>query len=1216
MELIPPILPSLSQQLEQYLLHPELLPIHDTGPAQQHWPRKMCPSNLLHTNSMPMDAVLKVVRDPCTGEVTEFVEQRIASAGSTGKNSSSMRRAPGPPEESFRGSASNFPFWPGGFELPEVNVEDDIDELDFAPEKLLTCPPGFEHGIDFYKLKLQELSSCGSGVDVDLQVLETKSEPSTVLNLADVLNETDDILAMFKDPEIENKNSSKSVKLSSELEEFHIEDTAPVVTISDGSKHVQPRVTQWAEMLDAEAPLSDFHQQVPQMAYQWPFELDTFQKQAVLKLEQSESVFVAAHTSAGKTVVAEYAIALSQKHMTRTIYTSPIKALSNQKFRDFKDTFNDVGLVTGDIQINPAATCLIMTTEILRSMLYNGSDIIRDLEWVIFDEVHYINDPERGVVWEEVLILLPDHVNIIMLSATVPNTLEFADWVGRTKKKKIWVISTPKRPVPLEHYLYTGSSGKTRDERFLLQDAGGTFLQSGHSKALTAKKERESKGKQGFGAKGVRDRVGLQQEKGIWLTLIDHLQRQDKLPVVAFTLSRNRCDQTANSLTSLDLTTNMEKSDIHHFINKCVARLKGPDRRLPQVLTLSELLKRGIGIHHSGILPILKEVVECCFAKGWVKLLFATETFAMGVNMPARTVVFDNIKKHDGKQFRTLLPAEYIQMAGRAGRRGLDSTGTVVILCKNEVFEISELHGMMQGKPTRLESKFRLTYSMILNLLRVEQLRVEDMMKRSFAELDTQKKQASHKERAAELKKELEVLPDISSGIYEEVTIFYKLCSEYLEQRENIWSLLLSHPVPGKALSAGRVVVVNYKGLVNVLGMILSVDLKSKLRSFQMLLLSSQNTQELGGGSLGDKTEYGVKDTRHDMFLGLAQQEIKQTDLVCTEHAVVTIADHNIIDITNKVIKVEAEKIINDVKKREIPRFRYDPPAQSVANAVQQLLKTTDVMSTTAPDILHPVRDFKIQDIDLLTKLQKMYQVRQKIDDQECRLAPDFKDQFTKVYGVMSVKEELDRCEYLCSEASLSMLPEYHCRIEVLKDLKYVDGNNVVQLKGRVACEMGSNELIITELVFENKLTDRPPEEIAALLSCMVFQQRNCSEPELTKSLKDGVEDIKTTAAKVGQVQVDCGLLQPVGDYVDSFNFGLVEVVYEWARGMPFSDITQLTDVQEGVIVRTIQRLDETLRDVKDAARVIGDPVLYQKMDAASTIIKRDIVFAASLYTQ
>merc|ERR1711936_1014566 len=223
---------------------------------------------------------------------------------------------------------------------------------------------------------------------------------------------------------------------------------------------------------------------------------------------------------------------------------------------------------------------------------------------------------------------------------------------------------------------------------------------------------------------------------------------------------------------------------------------------------------------------------------------------------------------------------------------------------------------------------------------------------------------------------------------------------------------------------------------------------------------------------------------------------------------------------------------------------------------------------------------------------------------------------FGTVYDVMRVREEIERMEYLCSEASLALLPDYNCRISVLRDLQYIDSNKVVQLKGRVGCEMGSNELILTELVFENKLTDRPPEEIAALLSCMVFQQKNCSEPELSASLKQGVEDIKLTAAKIGEVQVACGLMEPVGDFVESFNFGLVEVVHEWARGLPFSDITQLTDVQEGIIVRTIQRLDETLRDVKDAARVIGDPVLYQKMDAASAIIKRDIVFAASLYTQ
>lgn len=211
---------------------------------------------------------------------------------------------------------------------------------------------------------------------------------------------------------------------------------------------------------------------------------------------------MSAHTSAGKTVVAEYAIALSQRHMTRTIYTSPIKALSNQKYRDFKKTFQDVGLITGDFQINSTGTCLIVTTEILRAMLLAQNEIVLDLEFVIFDEVHYINDSvvsmcqiiiiklffryinialtfQRGHVWEEVLILLPQHVTIVMLSATIPNTLQFADWVGRTKRKKIYVVYTAQRPVPLEHYLYTGTGGNSRDQRFLILSAKNEFLKKG-----------------------------------------------------------------------------------------------------------------------------------------------------------------------------------------------------------------------------------------------------------------------------------------------------------------------------------------------------------------------------------------------------------------------------------------------------------------------------------------------------------------------------------------------------------------------------------------------------------------------------------------------------------------------------------------------------------------------------------------------------------------
>jgi len=283
--------------------------------------------------------------------------------------------------------------------------------------------------------------------------------------------------------------------------------------------------------------------------------------------------------------------------------------------------------------------------------------------------------------------------------------------------------------------------------------------------------------------------------------------------------------------------------------------------------------------------------------------------------------------------------------------------------------------------------------------------------------------------------------------------------------------------------------------------------------------------------------------------------------------------------------------------------------------ALEAIIKLSDPASKKL-EVLSPRRDFRIQELEIILKLQKMEDLCSELGASFQADSHEFKQIFDKVYSVKSKQEELDKCNYLCSEASLNLLPEYHNRIDVLRGLQYIDAHKTVQLKGRVACEMGSNELIVTELVFNNQLTDRPPEEIAALLSCLVFQQRNCSEPELTPALIQGIKDIKDIAARIGQVQVDCGLLQPVGEFVESFNFGLVEVVYEWARGMPFADITKLTDVQEGIIVRTIQRLDESLRDVKDAARVIGDPVLYQKMDQASTIIKRDIVFAASLYTQ
>lgn len=301
---------------------------------------------------------------------------------------------------------------------------------------------------------------------------------------------------------------------------------------------------------------SDFHTLLPNPALTFPFELDDFQKQALLRLERSECVFLAAHTSAGKTVCAEYAIALAKKHCTRAIYTSPIKALSNQKYRDFRNKFGeDVGLITGDMQIGADSSCLIMTTEILRSMLYRGADLIRDIEWVIFDEVHYLNDSERGVVWEEVIIMLPEYVNLIFLSATTPNTIEFSEWIGRTKRKPVHVISTSYRPVPLSHHLWA------KNKMHKIMEGKSGFLPKGYAdatKALlpasaraAAEKKGEQSGKKGAGTAGkpspapsrpaTGSKMASWQQQGTkqdWIALTRHLEKEELMPTVTFSFSK------------------------------------------------------------------------------------------------------------------------------------------------------------------------------------------------------------------------------------------------------------------------------------------------------------------------------------------------------------------------------------------------------------------------------------------------------------------------------------------------------------------------------------------------------------------------------------------------------------------------------------------------------------------------------------------------------
>ena len=732
--------------------------------------------------------VVRFIREGLEGRVTGYREVTVPASSATAKDSTSLLRKPANRADFVRGAAGFFPFAPGGLDgvTAVAALEDQVIQGDQQLKAsrgskldrvidiglnggLLEIPPGFARGLDF--TKSNNLVDAETAKQVEDSLAAEPSEEDTI--------DTD------KDNEVNIKQSESD---SGGDEDQDIDSLLPIEfpaleprgKLAPGSAKKGAR--EWAHMIDVKRDIANFQELVPEMARTWPFELDTFQKEAVYHLENGDSVFVAAHTSAGKTVVAEYAIALAAKHMTKAIYTSPIKALSNQKFRDFRLEFHDVGILTGDVQINAEASCLIMTTEILRSMLYRGADLIRDVEYVIFDEVHYVNDLERGVVWEEVIIMLPEHVTLILLSATVPNTYEFASWVGRTKKKDIYVISTPKRPVPLEHYLWADKAMHKivdADKRFLEKGwKDANIAMSGRDNARRATEPSgtaDSRGRGGRGqhARGGPPRGGQQQrggpqqrgrgqpqrgvgniartgrgggrtsaaqDKNIWVHLVQHLKKHDLLPACIFVFSKKRCEQNADALSNLDFCTATEKSAIHMIIERSIARLKPEDRILPQIRRLRELLSRGIAVHHGGLLPIVKEVVEILFAKTLVKVLFATETFAMGLNLPTRTVVFSGFRKHDGHAFRDLVPGEYTQMAGRAGRRGIDSVGNVIIVNSNsdEAPPAARLKQMILGDPTKLRSQFRLTYNMILNLLRVEALKVEEMIKRSFSENATQ----------------------------------------------------------------------------------------------------------------------------------------------------------------------------------------------------------------------------------------------------------------------------------------------------------------------------------------------------------------------------------------------------------------------------------------------------------------------------------------------
>jgi superfamily II RNA helicase len=453
------------------------------------------------------------------------------------------------------------------------------------------------------------------------------------------------------------------------------------------------------------------------LAYNFSYKLDPFQQEGIYRIYKNENILITAHTGSGKTVLAIYAIAHCLKNNKKVLYTSPTKSLSNQKYAEFIEKFGNngsVGIMTGDIKMNPDAQCVIMTTEILRNILYkytardnvkdnivNNSLIdISDVGAVIFDEVHYINDPDRGKVWEESIILLPKEITLVMLSATIDKPEVFASWIGDIKEKNISLIPTSHRVVPLKHYFWKSyvfdNNGKDdlRWELLEILDDKGKF------KNYDLMKKNYK----------IHDINKLMDK------LVIFLVDQNYIPALFFKFSRKKCESICKTVRK-NLLTFEEISMVENTFNYYMKDYKKTYEILPQYQDVYSQLKKGVVYHHSGLIPILKEIIEILYSKGLIKILFATETFAIGVNMPTKTVLFSDLEKYDNNGLRSLRTDEYLQMSGRAGRRGLDKFGSVIILPTMELPDQTSFKNILTGKSPMLVSKFKLSYQFVLKTL-------------------------------------------------------------------------------------------------------------------------------------------------------------------------------------------------------------------------------------------------------------------------------------------------------------------------------------------------------------------------------------------------------------------------------------------------------------------------------------------------------------------
>ncbi len=888
----------------------------------------------------------------------------------------------------------------------------------------------------------------------------------------------------------------------------------------------------------------------------YDFALDDFQLRACRALEDGASVLVAAPTGSGKTLVGEFAVHVALETGRKCFYTTPIKALSNQKFNDLVDRYgaDQVGLLTGDNSINGDAPIVVMTTEVLRNMLYAGSSTLVGLAFVVMDEVHYLADRSRGAVWEEVIIHLPDSVAIVALSATVSNAEEFGDWLATVRGETTTIVEE-KRPVPLFQHVMVGR--KLFD---LFADDGGTDAKVNPELMRIARDE--------WASTRIRDRrtprgAGRGRPIGngrrVWIPsrpeMVERLDRAGLLPAIVFIFSRVGCDAAVEQCLAANvrLTTPEERDAIYDYVERSCAHL--PDEDL-QVLGYHEFLDgltRGVAAHHAGMLPTFKECVEQLFLAGLCKVVFATETLALGINMPARSVVIEKLSKWNGQTHADITPGEYTQLTGRAGRRGIDVEGHGVVLWQPG-FEPKSVAGLASTRTYPLVSSFRPSYNMAVNLVRqFGRERARGLLEQSFAQFQA--------DRAV-------------VGLARQLTKADEALTGYAE-----------------AASCDRGDFMEYSRLRRELSDVESQA--AKARRFDVRREAEEALESLRPGD--------VIDIPSGKYSGLAVvlDPGVRSDRDGPRPYVLTIGRHarrlSMVDFPVPVQPLLRIKVPRTFNGRD-PQHRRD-----LANTLR--FKTKDM-----PLPRHHRHKGAVQDSSEADR------IRATLRQHPCHACPDREEHARWAERWHRLERDAVTLRRRIEQRTNTIARAFDRICAVLDSLGYLDGDEVTAKGERLMRIYAELDLVVAEAIEHGALSGLDPAELAAVLSTLIYESRRAEDAPAAKTPAGAVSE---AIAELQRLWRDLEALQRDHrfGFARTTDAGFAWAALRWARGEDLDDVLRASDLAAGDFVRWIKQLVDLGGQVADAAGrgPAADPGLRETARLMVGSLRRGVVAYSSV---